>query len=111
LLVLLRLGLRAAEAAGLTLDDIDWRTGQIVVHGKAHRQDRLPLPSEVGEAIAAYLQRGRARSAHREVFLRTVAPIGPLDRGGVSSLVRRACHRPGSPRWERIGFGTPWPAT
>lgn len=95
LLVLLRLGLRAAEAAGLTLDDIDWRTGQIVVHGKAHRQDRLPLPSEVGEAIAAYLQRGRARSAHREVFLRAVAPIGPLGRGGVSSLVRRACHRAG----------------
>jgi site-specific recombinase XerD len=95
LLVLLRLGLRAAEAAGLTLDDIDWRAGQIVVHGKAHRQDRLPLPSKVGEAIAAYLQRGRPRSAHRVVFLRAVAPIGPLDRGGVSSLVRRACHRAG----------------
>jgi site-specific recombinase XerD len=95
LLVLLRLGLRAAEVAGLTLDDIDWRAGQIVVHGKAHRQDRLPLPSEIGEAIAAYLQQGRARSAHREVFLRAVAPIGPMDRGGVSSLVRRACHRAG----------------
>jgi integrase/recombinase XerD len=93
LLVLLRLGLRASEAAGLTLDDIDWRAGQIVVHGKAHRQDRLPLPVEVGEAIASYLRRGRPRSPYREVFLRAVAPIGPLERGGVSGIVRRACRR------------------
>jgi len=93
LLVLLRLGLRASEAAGLSLDDIDWRTGQIVVHGKAHRQDRVPLPVEVGEAIAGYLRRGRPRSPYREVFLRAVAPIGPLERGGVSWIVRRACHR------------------
>jgi len=93
LLVLLCLGLRASEAAGLSLDDIDWRTGQIVVHGKAHRQDRLPLPVEVGEAIAGYLRRGRPRSPYREVFLRAVAPIGPLERGGVSWIVRRACHR------------------
>ena len=98
LLVLLRLGLRAAEAAGLTLDDIDWRTGQIVVHGKGRRQDHLPLSAEVGEAIAGYLRRGRPRSErseHREVFLRAVAPIGPLYRGGVSSVVRRACRRAG----------------
>lgn len=95
LLVLLRLGLRAAEAAGFTLGDIDWRAGQIVVHGKGRRQDHLPLPAEVGEAIVSYLQRGRPRSEHREVFLRAVAPIGPLYRGGVSSVVRRACHRAG----------------
>lgn len=95
LLVLLRLGLRAAEAAELTLDAIDWRSGQLVVHGKASHQDRLPLPDEVGEAIVGYLRRGRPRSPYREVFLRAVAPIGPLGRGGVSGMVRRACHRAG----------------
>jgi len=95
LLVLLRLGLRAAEAAELTLDAIDWRSGQLVVHGKANHQDRLPLPNEVGEAIVGYLRRGRPRSPYREVFLRAVAPIGPLGRGGVSGMVRRACHRAG----------------
>jgi len=95
LLVLLRLGLRAGEAAGLTLDDIDWRSGQIVVHGKARRQDRMPLSAEVGEAIVGYLRRGRPHSADREVFLRAVALIGPLGRGGVAGMVRRACHRAG----------------
>jgi site-specific recombinase XerD len=94
-ILLLRLGLRASEAAGLTLDDIDWRAGQIVVHGKARHQDCVPLPNEVGEAIVGYLQRGRPGSSYREVFLRAVAPIGPLDRGGVSHIVRRACHRVG----------------
>lgn len=95
LLVLLRLGLRAAEAAELTVDAIDWRAGQLVVHGKASHQDLLPLPDEVGEAIVGYLRRGRPRSPYREVFLRAVAPIGPLGRGGVSGMVRRACHRAG----------------
>ena len=59
LLLLLRLGLRAGEVAALRLDDIDWRAGEIVVHGKGRRIDRLPLPADVGEAIAAYLRRGR----------------------------------------------------
>ncbi len=95
LLVLVRLGLRASEVAALTLDDIDWRAGQIVVHGKGHRQDSLPLPGDVGEAVAGYLQRGRPRTTWREVFLRMHAPVGPLGRGGVSSIVRRACRRAG----------------
>lgn len=95
LLVLLRLGLRASEVAGLALEDIDWRAGQVVVHGKAHRQDRLLLPAEVGEAIVGYLQRGRPRTAHRQVFLRSRPPIGPMERNGVSGIVRRACRRAG----------------
>jgi site-specific recombinase XerD len=97
LVVLLRLGLRASEVAGLTLDDIDWRAGEIVVHGKGGREDGLPLPWDAGEAIAGYLQRGRPASGRREVFLRALAPAGPLGRGGVSSIVRRACVRAGVP--------------
>ena len=93
LMLLLRLGLRASEAAALTLEDIDWRTGEITVHGKGRRDERLPLPADVGEAIAAYLTRGRPATASREVFVRAVAPAGPLSRGGISFIVRRACHR------------------
>jgi integrase/recombinase XerD len=95
LLTLLRLGLRAGEVAGLRLEDIDWRAGEIVVRGKGRREDRLPLPADAGEAIAGYLQRGRPAAAGREVFTRAVAPAGPLGRGGVSSIVRRACRRAG----------------
>jgi site-specific recombinase XerD len=95
LVVLLRLGLRAGEVAGLTLDDIDWRAGEIVVRGKGRREDRLPVPVDVGEALAGYLQRGRPRTERRELFLRSLAPAGPLGRGGVSSIVRRACRRGG----------------
>lgn len=97
LLLLVRLGLRAGEVASLRLDDIDWHAGELVVHGKGRRQDRMPLPSEVGEAIVAYLQRGRPRCSHREVFVRLLAPIGPLGRGGVACVVRRACKRAGVP--------------
>jgi integrase/recombinase XerD len=95
LVTLLRLGLRASEAAALTLEDIDWRAGEITVHGKGRRDERLPLPADVGEAIAAYLTRGRPVTGCREVFLRVIAPAGPLGRGGISFIVRRACRRAG----------------
>ena len=95
LMLLLRLGLRAGEAAALTLEDIDWRAGEITVHGKGRRDERLPLPADVGEAIAGYLTRGRPVTGRREVFLRAVAPAGPLSRGGISFIVRRACRRAG----------------
>ena len=63
--LLLRLGLRAGEVAGLELDSIDWRAGEIVVEGKSRRPERLPLPVDVGEAIAAYLRDGRPRVTGR----------------------------------------------
>jgi site-specific recombinase XerD len=97
IVALLRLGLRAAEVAALRLDDIDWRAGELVVQGKGSRQDRLPLPAEVGEAIASYLRRGRPRSDRREVFLGARAPFGPIAPGTVRSTVRRACRRAGIP--------------
>jgi integrase/recombinase XerD len=97
LLLLLRLGLRAGEVAVLRLNEVDWRAGGIVVHGKGHRIDQLPLPVDVGEAVAAYLRRGRPRSTHREVFLRAVAPLAPLSPRGISLIVQRACARAGLP--------------
>jgi site-specific recombinase XerD len=95
IVLLLRLGLRRGEVAGLRLDDIDWRAGELVVVGKGSRQDVLPLPSDVGEAIAAYLRRGRPHSDRREVFLRSKAPYEPIACGTVASTVRRACRRAG----------------
>ena len=95
LVTLLRLGLRRGEVARLELDDIDWRSGELVVRGKGARRDRLPLPAEVGEAIAGYLRRGRPRTERREMFLRARAPFDPIAAGTVSSTVRRACRRAG----------------
>ena len=95
ILTLLRLGLRAGEVAALTLDGIDWREAEIVVRGKRGREDRLPLPADVGAAIATYLRRGRPPCDRREVFLRALAPMGALGRGGVSTIVRRACKQAG----------------
>jgi integrase/recombinase XerD len=97
MVLLLRLGLRRSEVAGLRLDDIDWRGGELVVRGKGDREDRLPLPADVGQAIAAYLRRGRPASDRREVFLRARAPFEPIAPGTVSSTVRRACRRAGIP--------------
>lgn len=95
LLILLRLGLRAIEVARLRLDDIDWRAGQMVIHGKGEREESLPLPAEVGESIADYLQNGRPNATRREVFLTVCAPLAGLTRGSVSLIVRRACVRAG----------------
>jgi site-specific recombinase XerD len=95
IITLLRLGLRRSEVATLRLDDIDWRAAELVVVGKGARQDRLPLPADVGEAIASYLRRGRAASDRREVFLHARAPFRPIAAGTVSSTVRRACRRAG----------------
>jgi integrase/recombinase XerD len=93
--LLLRLGLRRSEVAGLLLDDIDWRASELIVRGKGGRQDRLPLPADVGEAIASYLRWGRPRSCRREVFLRARAPYEPIASGTVTSTVVRACRRAG----------------
>mgnify|MGYP006282788595 CR=1 FL=1 len=74
LLLLARLGLRACELIRMELDDIDWTTGELTVRGKAGQQDRLPLPADIGEALAAYLHYDRPRCANRHLFVRMNAP-------------------------------------
>jgi site-specific recombinase XerD len=89
LLLLARLGLRASEVVRLELEDINWNGGYVNVQGKGGQRSALPLPTDVGAAIAAYLQHGRPRSSSRRVFLRGKAPIrGFLDQQAVGSLVR-----------------------
>ncbi len=95
LMLLVRLGVRAGEVAGLLLDDIDWRAGELVVRGKGPKEGRLSLPSDVGEAIAGWLRRGRPRCAAREVFTRVRAPHRGLTSAGISAIVRSAGTRAG----------------
>ena len=92
--LLAQLGLRAGEVAALALDDIDWRAGEITVHGKGRRSERLPLPTDAGEAVAAYLRGGRPEpfEGTRRVFLRVRAPHRGLTRRGSA----RQCSPPGS---------------
>jgi len=93
-----RLGLRSIEVARLELRDVDWRAGELVVRGKARRQDRLPLPADVGEALAGYLAQGRAPAGTRRLFLTCRAPRGPIRADLVGDVVERACARAGLPR-------------
>ena len=97
LLLLARLGLRAGEVAFLELEDIDWDAGQLSVRGKRDQRTALPVPADVGAAIAAYLRYGRPRgTASRRVFLRSKAPIrGFLSQCAIGSIIRHALQRTG----------------
>jgi integrase/recombinase XerD len=97
ILALARLGLRSSEVVSLELGDIDWVTGQIRVRGKNGQRNDLPLPADVGEAIADYLRKWRPRNASsRRVFLRDKAPIrGFKGPSGLSCVVRRSLKRAG----------------
>lgn len=96
LLLLARLGLRAGEVVGMTLDDFDWEHGEFLVRGKGQRHERLPLPKDVGAAIVRYLQHVRPACATRRVFIRLKAPLqglaGPV---AICCIVRRALERAG----------------
>jgi site-specific recombinase XerD len=96
LLLLARLGLRAGEIVHMELDDIDWENGDLMVRGKSVRQDRLPLPHKVGEALAQYLRRARPRCSSRRVFIRVKAPRqGFRSSVAICNVVRRALTRAG----------------
>lgn len=91
LLLLARLGLRACEIVALTLDDIDWQAGIITIHGKANQLAQLPLPPDVGKAIADYLSKDRPSCSTRQVFIRMWAPRrGFANSLAISTIVARA---------------------
>ena len=96
LLLLARLGLRAGEVAFLELDDLDWEAGQVTVRGKRGARAALPVPADVGAAMAAYLRHGQPRSACRRVFLRAHAPsCGFAGPSAIACVVRDALERAG----------------
>ena len=106
LILLAKLGLRAGEVATLTLDDIDWRAGEIHIHAKGRQRARMPMPPNVGAAIVAYLRNDRPKSSCRRLFLRTSAPLvgfessraitaiakTALDRAGINGCAHRGAH-------------------
>lgn len=98
IILIARLGLRSIEIARLELRDVDWRAGELIVRGKGRRQDRLPLPDEVGTALVAYLSRGRNPQGARHLFLTCRAPRRPIRADLVGDVVERTCLRAGLPR-------------
>ena len=96
LLLLARLGLRAGEVVGLMLEDLDWATGEISIRGAGTRSDQLPMPQDVGEALADYLCHVRPACVSRRVFIRLRAPYrGFASSAAISSLVQRALEHAG----------------
>jgi site-specific recombinase XerD len=96
LMLLGRLGLRRGEVAALELGDLDWGAGEMLVRGKGNRRERLPLPADVGQAVAGYLRRGRPKGAEgRCVFVRVRAPHRALSPAGVTNVVIAAGRRAG----------------
>jgi len=98
LTMLARLGLRGAEVAALELADVDWLGGEVAIRGKGSRIERLPLPADVGEAMAAYLMAGRPRCGARAVFCTVHAPYQQLTSAAIRGIMGRACRRAGLPR-------------
>jgi len=96
LLLLSRLGLRAGDIVGMRIDDIDWHRGTLCLQGKSYRETVLPLPQDVGDALVAYLRKGRPRSDSPRVFLTVLAPTRPFTTSAaVSDVVRFALSRAG----------------
>ena len=94
LILLARLGLRAGEIVAMKMDDIDWEAGLITIRGKGGRHDQLPVPQDVGEALATYLRHGRPACDTRRVFVRDRAPHrGFSSSVAIADIVRRALTR------------------
>jgi site-specific recombinase XerD len=94
LLLLARLGLRAGEIVKMTLDDINWDVGELIICGKGPRKDKLPIPCDVGEALSGYLQHGRPACSTRRVFIRAKAPYqGFSSSAAICNIVQRALLR------------------
>jgi integrase len=97
LVLLGRLGLRACEVAALQLDDVDWLTGELTIRGKGRSLNRLPLPVDVGEAVAAYLRRATRSKTTRVAFVRCRAPYDAVKSGAIIAIAQKALRAAGVP--------------
>jgi site-specific recombinase XerD len=96
LMMLAKLGLRANEVTTLTLDDVDWRSGEMLVRAKGRQRARMPIPPDVGAAVVAYLRDGRPKSSCRRLFLRTLAPnVGFASGCAITMIAKTALERAG----------------
>jgi integrase/recombinase XerD len=98
-LAMTRLALRGGEVAGLQLADVGWRSGELTIYGKGGRADVLPLPADVGEAMAGYLLHARPATTAPQLFVTMKAPFTGLTASAVTQVVARACERAGVPRF------------
>jgi len=107
LLLAMRLGLRACDIRNLRLDDLRWERSRIeIVQQKTRSPLALPLLPEIGEAIIDYLRNGRPPGQFREVFLRHIAPCGPLRKHDFGSVLQSCCRRAGLPKRRRAGMSS-----
>jgi len=96
LMMLAKLGMRAGEIVALTLDDMNWRTGEMLIHAKGRQRARMPIPPDVGAAVVAYLRDGRPKSSCRRLFLRTLAPnVGFASGCAITMIAKTALERAG----------------
>jgi integrase/recombinase XerD len=113
ILCMARLGLRSGEVVGLRLEDLDWRNGSVRVRArKTGHGALLPLPVEVGVALADYLQRARADTQARQVFVLHRQRVGaPISASIVVRAVDNALRRAGmaAPGVEGTCCATRWP--
>jgi site-specific recombinase XerD len=95
-LLLARLGLRAGDIRRLRISDVDWTNALLTVHGKGRRSVSLPLPQDVGDAMLAYIERGRPLVTEEHLFLRVQAPFTPLASSSeIAGIVSRILARGG----------------
>jgi site-specific recombinase XerD len=96
LMMLAKLGLRANEVMTLTLDDIDWRSGEMCVRAKGRQRARMPVPPDVGAAVVAYLRGARPNFSCRRLFLRARAPrVGFTSSAAITKIAKTALERAG----------------
>src|SRR5215468_9183009 len=96
LMMLAKLGLRANEVATLALDDIDWRSGEMLIYAKGRQRAPMPIPPDVGTAVVAYLRDGRPKSSCRRLFLRMRAPrVGFAAHYAITMIAKTALERAG----------------
>ena len=96
LMMLAKLGMRADEVATLTLDDVDWRSGEMLIRAKGRQRARMPIPPDVGAAVVTYLRKGRPTSSCRRLFLRSLAPhVGFASGGAITMIAKSALERAG----------------
>ena len=96
LLLISTLGLRRCEVSNMELDWVDWQKGEIRIPKSKTRKERiLPLPQELGEALADYILHARPMLNTRQIFLQHRAPQKELDTSSVSSIIQRHLKKSG----------------
>lgn len=101
-MMLAKLGMRASEVATLTLEDIDWRSGEMLIRAKGRQRARMPIPPDVGAAVVAYLRDGRPKSSCRRLFLRTLAPNVGFASGCAITMIAKAALDRAEVEWAYI---------